>query len=257
METQRVYPSVSRINYASLMQKRIRKVLLICSSYDAYSLEEDGRIDGQINREYFDLNLSNPPSFTRVNTSTEALELLRDHDDFDLVISMLNVGELDVFHFATQLKNERPGIPVVLLTHFTRDLYRRLDAEDRSGIDYIFSWHGNADLILAIIKLIEDRMNADADILGVGVQSILLVEDNEELRAFMHEALADHYAVYEAEDGKKALEMLEEHELDIIISDIVMPGIDGIELCNELELDFIEKMTGLDKETIQKVKEEF
>ncbi len=178
MESNQVYQPVSRINYASLMQKRIRKVLLICSSYDAYTLEEDGRIDGQINREYFDLNLSNPPSFTRVNTSTEALELLRNHDDFDLVISMLNVGELDVFHFAKQLKNERPGIPVVLLTHFTRDLYRRLDAEDRSGIDYIFSWHGNADLILAIIKLIEDRMNAEADILGVGVQSILLVEDS-------------------------------------------------------------------------------
>ena len=178
MESNRIYQPVSRINYASLMQKRIRKVLLICSSYDAYTLEEDGRIDGQINREYFDLNLSNPPSFTRVNTSTEALELLRNHDDFDLVISMLNVGELDVFHFAMQLKNERPGIPVVLLTHFTRDLYRRLDAEDRSGIDYIFSWHGNADLILAIIKLIEDRMNAEADILGVGVQSILLVEDS-------------------------------------------------------------------------------
>jgi len=178
MESNRIYQPVSRINYASLMQKRIRKVLLICSSYDAYTLEEDGRIDGQINREYFDLNLSNPPSFTRVNTSTEALDLLRNHDDFDLVISMLNVGELDVFHFATQLKNERPGIPVVLLTHFTRDLYRRLDAEDRSGIDYIFSWHGNADLILAIIKLIEDRMNAEADILGVGVQSILLVEDS-------------------------------------------------------------------------------
>ena len=178
MESNPVYPPVSRINYASLMQKRIRKVLLICSSYDAYTLEEDGRIDGQINREYFDLNLSNPPSFTRVNTSTEALDLLRNHDDFDLVISMLNVGELDVFHFAKQLKNERPGIPVVLLTHFTRDLYRRLDAEDRSGIDYIFSWHGNADLILAIIKLIEDRMNAEADILGVGVQSILLVEDS-------------------------------------------------------------------------------
>ena len=178
MESKPVYPPVSRINYASLMQKRIRKVLLICSSYDAYTLEEDGRIDGQINREYFDLNLSNPPSFTRVNTSTEALDLLRNHDDFDLVISMLNVGELDVFHFAKQLKNERPGIPVVLLTHFTRDLYRRLDAEDRSGIDYIFSWHGNADLILAIIKLIEDRMNAEADILGVGVQSILLVEDS-------------------------------------------------------------------------------
>ncbi len=172
------YQPLSRTNYGQLMKRRIRKVMLICSSYDAYTLEEDGRIDGQINREYFDLNLSNPPLFTRVSTSTEALDLLRENDDFDLVISMINVGELDVFHFAKQLKNERPAIPVVLLTHFTHDLYRRLDGEDRSGIDYIFSWHGNADLILAIIKLIEDRMNADEDILGVGVQSILLVEDS-------------------------------------------------------------------------------
>ena len=148
----------SPIDYGTLMQRRIRRVLLISSSYDAYTLEEDGRIDVQINREYIELNLSNPPSFRRV--------------------SSFNVGELDVFHSSKKIKQLRPDIPVVLLLNFSRDLYRRLEREDASGIDYIFYWHGNADLILTIIKLIEDRMNADSDILGAGVQSILLVEDS-------------------------------------------------------------------------------
>ena len=168
----------SPIDYGTLMQRRIRRVLLISSSYDAYTLEEDGRIDVQINREYIELNLSNPPSFRRVSSSVEALEVLRDDPDFDLVISMFNVGELDVFHSSKKIKQLRPDIPVVLLLNFSRDLYRRLEREDASGIDYIFYWHGNADLILTIIKLIEDRMNADSDILGAGVQSILLVEDS-------------------------------------------------------------------------------
>ena len=166
------------IDYGNLMQKRIRKVLLICSSYDAYTLEEDGRIDVQINNEYVDLNLSNPPSFKRVSSSVEALELLQGNSDFDLVISMFNVGEIDVFHLSRRIKQVRPEIPVVLLTNFSKDIYRRIEKEDTSAIDYIFCWHGNADLILTIIKLIEDRMNADNDILGIGVQSILLVEDS-------------------------------------------------------------------------------
>lgn len=166
------------IDYGSLMQRRIRKILLICSTYDAYILEEDGRIEEQINKEYIDLNLSNPPSFTRVSSSVEALEMLRADPGFDLVISMINVGDLDVFHFAKMLKQERPDIPVVLLANYSREIYRHLEGQDRSGIDYVFFWHGNTDLIMAIIKTIEDRMNADNDILGVGVQSILLVEDS-------------------------------------------------------------------------------
>lgn len=169
---------VSRINYKTLMQIRIRKILMICSSYDAYTLEEDGRIEGQIYKEYVDLNLSNPPTFTWVTSSVEALKLLQTDDDFDLIISMFNVGELDVFNFSIHLKKELPNIPFVLLTNFSKELSRIIENEDCSGIDHIFSWHGNADLILAIIKLFEDRRNADDDILVAGVQSILLVEDS-------------------------------------------------------------------------------
>lgn len=160
------------------MQKRIKKIMLICSSYDAYTLEEDGRIEVQITKEYTDLNLSNPPSFKWVSSSIEALELIEKDRDFDLIISMLNVGELDVFSFSKQLKSQYGNIPVVLLTNFSKGIQTRLEQEDKSGIDYIFSWHGNADLIMAIIKLIEDQMNADEDILGAGVQAILLVEDS-------------------------------------------------------------------------------
>ncbi len=166
------------MDYHNLMRRRIRKILLICSSYDAYTLEEDGRLDSQIKREYLDLNLSNPPSFTRVTTTAEAITRLSAENDFDLIISMYNVGAPDVFEFGKIVDRDFGATPVVLLTNFSRDIYRRIEEEDRSGIDYIFCWHGNADLILAIIKTIEDAMNADNDIISVGVQSILLVEDS-------------------------------------------------------------------------------
>lgn len=165
-------------NYNELMQKRIRKILLICSSYDAFILEEDGRIEVQLHKEYTDLNLSNPPSFKWVPSSREALKLIESEEEFDLVISMLNVGELDVFKFSKELKKVKSNLPVVLLTNYSLVLQNRIDKEDKSGIDYIFSWNGNADLLMAIIKLIEDQMNADEDILETGVQAILLVEDS-------------------------------------------------------------------------------
>ena len=165
-------------DYHNLMQKQIRKILLICSSYDAYILEEDGRLEAQINKEYLDLNLTNPPEFKRVSSVEEAMSALHEQTQFDLVISMYNVGEVDVFEFSKILKNKYPNIPLVLMTGISKHIHKRLDSEDRSHIDYIFNWHGNADLILAIIKTIEDKMNADADILNSGVQAILLVEDS-------------------------------------------------------------------------------
>lgn len=165
-------------DYRSLMKNRISKILLICNSYDGFTLEEDGRLDSQINEEYSELNIHNPPTVTRVKTTVAALEMLRGQCGFDLVISMMNVGEPDVFGFARMVKEEFADIPVVLLTNYSEQIARRLDLQDRSGIDYIFFWHGSADLILAIVKLIEDMRNADHDILEVGVQAILLVEDN-------------------------------------------------------------------------------
>jgi hypothetical protein len=157
---------------------RVRRILMICSNYDAFILEEDGQIEAQIYKEYIDLNLSTPPTFVWVQTSEEAREVLQTTVGIDMVICMYNVSDQGVFSLAADLKKERRSLPFVLLTHFSKEVYRRLAKIDTAAIDYMFSWHGNADLIVAIIKLFEDLKNADNDICRVGVQSILLVEDS-------------------------------------------------------------------------------
>ncbi|MGM9748693.1 MAG: phosphoenolpyruvate synthase, partial [Candidatus Cryptobacteroides sp.] len=165
-------------DYKSLIGYRIRKILMICSNYDAYILEEDGQIETQIYKEYIDLNLSNPPKFIWVTTSALAEELLAKENDIDMIICVYNATDTDVFPFAARLKKENANIPFVLLTHFSKEVFRSLSSRDTSSVDYVFSWHGNADLIVAIIKLFEDLENADNDILKAGVQAILLVEDS-------------------------------------------------------------------------------
>ena len=165
-------------DYESLINYRIRKILMICSSYDAFILEEDGQIEAQIYQEYIELNLSNPPKFIWVHTAAEARELLNTVVGIDMVMCMYNVTDKEVFKLASEMKVERPTLPFVLLTHFSKEVYRRLALQDTSGIDHMFCWHGNADLIVAIVKLFEDLKNAEHDILDVGVQAILLVEDS-------------------------------------------------------------------------------
>ena len=166
------------LDYSSLMSRRIRKILLICNSYDSYSLEEDGRIEAQITHEYSELNLSNPPSITQVESTKDALALADELQCFDLIITMYNVGEIDVFAFSKLMKERCPQTPIVLLTNFSKEIYRQIEESDKSSIDYVFCWNNSTDLIIAIIKLLEDSMNADHDILEVGVQTILLVEDS-------------------------------------------------------------------------------
>ena len=161
-----------------LMAKRIRRVLLVCNNYDNFFLEEDGRLDMRIAMEYSGLNLSNPPVFERVDSTAEALRRMQEGDRWDLVMTMYGAGELDVFDFASALKECTPETPVVLLTSFSKEVYRQLEDRDRSCLDYIFNWNGSTDLILAIIKLLEDALNAPYDILTGGVQCILLVEDS-------------------------------------------------------------------------------
>ncbi|MCF8224552.1 MAG: phosphoenolpyruvate synthase [Bacteroidales bacterium] len=190
-----------------LMQKRIRKVLIISSNYDFFTLEEDGRIDEQIFNEYVSLNLRYPPSFIQANTSKEAFEIM-ENQDINLVIEMLNIADIDPFNLAKRIKESYNDIPIVVLTHFNREVSLRLEKEDLSAIDYVFCWLGNTDLLLAIIKLIEDKMNADNDIEVIGVQTIMLVEDSirytssylpelyrivlQQSREFMKEALNEH-----------------------------------------------------------------
>lgn len=160
------------------MTRRIRRILLVCNNYDNFSMEEDGRLDARIAREYAELNLSNPPVFVRAASTTEALAMADAGERWDLVITMYNVGEVDVFTFASKMKEYAADVPVVLLSSFSKETYRQMEEHDRSAIDYTFNWNGSTDLIIAIIKLLEDSANAPNDILDGGVQCILLVEDS-------------------------------------------------------------------------------
>ena len=172
-------------DYTQLMARRIKRILLVCSNYDSFVLEEDGRIDVRIAEEYAELNLSNPPSIVRTETKDDALQLVQSGESFDLVIMMDNATVETSFGFAHSFKQLAPATPVVLLTSFSKTVYDRLRksaeeavAQAYNDIDYIFCWNNSTDLIIAIIKLLEDKLNADNDILTEGVRAILLVEDS-------------------------------------------------------------------------------
>ena len=166
-------------DYTRLMTRKIRSILLICNNYDSFSLEEDGHIEGQISQDYAELNLSNPPSIDRVESTLEALELLKHQGDrYDLIITMFNVGKLDVFEFSRLAKVIAPHTPIVLLSSYSKVIYNYIAKQDKTNIDYVFSWNNSTDLIIAIIKLLEDKMNAEHDVLEMGVRTIMLVEDS-------------------------------------------------------------------------------
>lgn len=163
--------------FADLMTKRIYNVLLIATKYDAFMLEEDGRVDEEMFNEYTHLGLRYPPRFTQVSTEEEAMaELSGRH--FELIIMMPNMDKRDIFALAKEIKAFRPDIPIVVLTPFNKEVSKRVANEDLTYIDFIFSWLGDSDLLVAIIKLIEDMWNAPQDCSAVGVQVIILVEDS-------------------------------------------------------------------------------
>lgn len=165
------------VSFVNLMTRRIFNVLIVANPYDAFMLEDDGRVDEKIFDEYMDLGLRYPPTFTQVSTTEEANEVLRN-TDIDLVICMPGNADNDAFDVARKVKEDSPTIPCVVLTPFSHGITRRMQDEDLSMFDYIFCWLGNTNLILSIIKLIEDKMNIDHDINEAGVQMILLVEDS-------------------------------------------------------------------------------
>ncbi|MDY3070086.1 MAG: PEP/pyruvate-binding domain-containing protein [Parabacteroides sp.] len=232
--------------FANLMNKRIYNVLLIATKYDAFMLEDDGRVDEQIFNEYTSLSLRYPPRFTQVTTEEEALAELKDRN-FELIICMPNMDHRDIFSAAKEIKVHYPNIPIVVLTPFSKEVSKRVANEDLSAIDYVFSWLGNTDLLLAIIKLIEDKMNAPEDVASVGVQIILLVEDSirfyssalphlykfvlEQSQEFSKEALNDHQRTLRmrgrpkiklARNYEEAIRIFEQYKNNIlgIISDM-------------------------------------
>lgn len=254
--------------FANLMRHRIYNVLLYASKYDAFILEEDGRIDEQLFNEYTALNLRYAPRFTLVSSPEEATELLKERS-FELVISMPSGDSINPFEWAKGVKAQFPEIPIVVLTPFSKSVSQRIANEDLSAIDYVFSWLGNADILLAIIKLIEDKMNVEEDIKSVGVQVILFVEDSirfyssivpqlykyvfTQSRSFMTEALNEHEQMLRmrgrpkillARNYEEAMELYNKFQKNMlgVITDVSFSqnGIKnkdaGIELCRNIRL---------------------
>ena len=165
------------VTFVNLMMRRIYNVLIVANPYDAFMLEDDGRVEEKIYNEYVELGLRYPPTFTQVSTTEEARRMLRTMN-IDLVICMPGNADNDAFSVAHDIKAEFPDIHCVVLTPFSHGITKRMENEDLSIFDYVFCWLGNTNLILSIIKLIEDKMNLDHDIKEGGVQMILLVEDS-------------------------------------------------------------------------------
>lgn len=229
-------------SFANLMNKRIYNVLLIATKYDAFMLEDDGRVDEQIFNEYTSLSLRYPPRFTQVTSEAEALATLEDRN-FELIICMPNMDNRDIFAAAKEIKIHYPNIPIVVLTPFSKEVTKRVANEDMSAIDYVFSWLGNSELLLAIIKLIEDKMNAPDDTASVGVQIILLVEDSirfyssalthlykfvlEQSQEFSKEALNGHQQTLRMR-GRPKIKLARTYEEAIRIFDQYKDNILGI-----------------------------
>ena len=251
-------------SFANLMMGRIYNILLIASKYDAFMLEEDGRIDELIFNEYTSLNLRYPPRFTLASNREEAEELLK-MTSYDLFIIMPSKENSSVFDYAKQLKDFFPTTPVILLTPFSREVFQRVFAgEDLTAVDYIFNWLGEPDILLAIVKLLEDKMNVDRDVKSVGVQTILFVEDSIHFysallpylykhvflqsRSFMTEALNEHEQMLRmrgrpkillARNFEEAKELYDKYQKNILglVTDVRFPkdgelyARSGIELC--------------------------
>ncbi|MDR2465916.1 MAG: phosphoenolpyruvate synthase [Prevotellaceae bacterium] len=254
-------------SFANLMQHRIYNVLLISSKYDAFILEEDGRIDEQLFNEYVALNLRYAPRFTLVESEAEAQSRL-DAGKYELLIAMSDSAGNDIIGIAQRIKQRHRDIPVVVLTPFLREVSMRLRKGNIDYIDYVFSWLGNSDLLLAIIKLLEDRMNVREDVASVGVQILLFVEDSvrcassilphlykfvfNQSRSFMTEALNEHQQMLRmrgrpkilmARTYEEALEIFDRYSDNImgIVSDVSFPRSGkmsrhaGIDLCRHVK----------------------
>lgn len=163
--------------YHELMSKKIREILLVSSPYDAFIMEEDGSLASRIINEYSGLNLSHPPRVTRTSSAHDALALLNMRR-FDMVVTTPHLEEMDPFTLGLKAKKTHPGLPVILLAHSPRGIYPIPENRNTSGIDKIFIWSGNSDLLLALVKNAEDHLNVDLDTQRAMVRVLILVEDS-------------------------------------------------------------------------------
>lgn len=164
--------------FQNLMRYRIRDVLIVSSLYDLYVFEEDGQLYDLIRSEYRGLNLSHTPELTRVSSGRQAIEMLKQEKRFDLIITTLHIEDMGPETFARKIRRAGIDVPLVLLAFDNRELAELLAHGEQKLFDQVFIWLGNYRLIMAIIKYFEDRFNVEHDTHIMGVQSIILIEDN-------------------------------------------------------------------------------
>ena len=164
--------------FQDLMQFKIKDILLVSSIYDLYLFEEDGRLYEMILNEYQDLELSQSPDIIRVSSVKEANKILASDRNIDLIITTLHIEDSNPVKFAEGIKKTYPKIPVVMLSFDNRELHNLIIKKDISIFDRVFVWTGDYKLLIAIIKYLEDKYNVKHDTENIGVQSIIVIEDN-------------------------------------------------------------------------------
>lgn len=170
--------------FHELMSIKVLEILLVASPYDAYILEEDGSLASKIMNEYRGLNLSRPPRITWAESARKALGALEGRA-YDLVLVMPDLDDMDGVALGRAIKKIRPGLPVILLAHSLQKFgLLNPGGNGMEGIDQVFIWSGDADLLLAIVKSVEDRLNVDFDTDRAMVRVLLLVEDSPLYRSY-------------------------------------------------------------------------
>jgi CheY-like chemotaxis protein len=164
--------------FYNLMRYRVRDILLVSSMYDSYIFEEDGRLHEMIRKQYQGLDLSHLPELTHVPTGKDALELAGQSNRFDLIIATLHIEDMHATRFAKMVRESGITTPIILLTYDNREQSELISHHDASLFDRIFIWQGDFRVLIGIFKYVEDRLNVDYDTRVVGVQSIILIEDN-------------------------------------------------------------------------------
>ncbi len=165
-------------SFHALMRCRVRRILLVSSLYDSFIMSEEGQLQETLLTHFLALNLSHFPDILRVPNGESALEMLDDDEDFDLIVSSLDVGGFNAVELAIAIQERGLEIPVVALAYSGHDLHSFQEDNDTSALERIFLWQGDVRIFLAIVKSVEDRLNVEADTGQFGVPAILLVEDN-------------------------------------------------------------------------------
>lgn len=164
--------------FQDLIQNRVQDVLLVSSLYDYYILSQDGRLNEQFLAEFLELNLRHTPTITHVFSGQEALSLAHATARYNLIITSIEPGDMNVLQLVSELRRQGIETPVVLLAYDRRKLARFIENNDITPIERIFLWQGDVRILLAIVKYMEDKMNVDYDTGVIGVPAIVLVEDN-------------------------------------------------------------------------------